>query len=184
MGKFGFPANSDLKSIFVQSYLLRPTWLSALVLVKPAVIKFVQENDNPGVDIDQDVIKLLRHLPSNKLKNDKLDTVSRLTATCPEYILMVINRLLETLPVNRIAIAILKEKNAMRDVVKFRPVVPKEEDAKKDFKKAIFDSRISIRQKELFSDIALCVDLLNHVRLSDDGDNVSVASKITRWHFM
>ena len=97
---------------------------------------------------------------------------------------MVINRLLETLPVNRIAIAILKDNNAMRDVVKFRPILPKDEDVKKEFNKAIFDSRISICRKKLFSDIALCVDLMNRVRLSDDGDNVLVASKITRWHFM
>ena len=161
----------------------RPTWLSALVLAKKDVIEYVKDNDNSGVDIDQDVIKLLRHLPSwpTKLKDE--NTVSRLTTTCPEYILMVVNRILETLPVNRIALAILKDKNTMRDVVKFKAIKPQEEDGKKKFDKAIFDSRISMRKKELFSDIALCIDLINRIRLSDDGDNASVASKITRWHF-
>ena len=81
-----------------------------MVLVKPPTIEHVKDKDTPGVDVDQDVLKLLRHLPSYKTKEEgnPVPAVTRLTTTCPEYILMVVNRVLETLPVNRIALAILK----------------------------------------------------------------------------
>ena len=145
-----------------------------MVLVKPPTIEHVKDKDTPGVDIDQDVLKLLRHLPSYKTKEEEnpVPAVTRLTATCPEYILMVVNRVLETLPVNRIALAILKDKNALSDVVKFKPIKPLEDEGKKKFEKAIFDSRISIRKKELFSDIGKTICLFKIT--PQDGDCLNI----------
>ena len=133
------------------------------------------------MEIDSDVVKLLRHLPTKKT-----GTLSKLQAQAPEYILMVMNQLLQTLPVNKIAMAILKDKDAIVDKVKFKAIKPNVKDGKEKLDKVTFDSRVSLRPKDLYNDIGLCIDLLNRIRLSDDGDtgDVSVATRITRWHFM
>jgi hypothetical protein len=134
-----------------------------------------------NVEIDSDVVKLLRHLPTKKTGTG---TLSKLQAQAPEYILMVMNQLLQTLPVNRIAMAILKDKDAIVDKVKFKAIRPNVKDGKDKLDtKVTFDSRVSLRRKDLYYDIGLCIDLLNRIRLSDDGD-ASVGTRITRWHFM
>ena len=98
------------------------------------------------------------------------------------------NQLLQTLPVNRIALAILKDKNAIAEKVKFKPIKTEDEASKKkksEPSKVFFDSRVSLRRKDLYSDIGLCIDLLNRIRLSDqDREKISVSTNITRWHFM
>ena len=134
------------------------------------------------MSIDQDVTKLLGLLPG-------VSTLSKLNETCPEYVLILMNQLLQTLPLNKIAIAILRDKNAIGDIVKFKKLNPEKvkTDKRLDKRANFFDSRVSMSREELTSGIASCIDLLNRIRLSDetDGGNVSVsATNITRWHFM
>ena len=133
------------------------------------------------MSIDQDVTKLLGLLPG-------VSTLSKLNETCPEYVLILMNQLLQTLPLNKIAIAILRDKNAIADMVKFKKLNPdkikKDEMKKLDKKANFFDSRVSVSREELTSGIALCIDLLNRIRLSDDTDVSVSATNITRWHFM
>ena len=83
--------------------------------------------------------------------------------------------------------AILKDKDAIVDKVKFKAIKPNVKDGKEKLDtKVTFDSRVTLRRKDLYNDIGLCIDLLNRIRLSDDGDtrDVSVGTRITRWHFM
>ena len=168
--------------IFIYSTLnRRPSWLSTLVLVKAALKS--KDNIESNVEVDSDVVKLLRHLPTKKTGTG---TLSKLQGKAPEYILMVMNQLLQTLPVNKIAMAILKDKDAIVDKVKFKAIRPKVKDGQEKLEKVTFDRRVSLRPKDLYNDIGLCIDLLNRIRLSDDGDtrDVSVGTRITRWHFM
>ena len=170
-----------LADIFCETFMLRPAWLSCLVMFR--FIPNLMEENQPETELWEPEVKtLIRNLPGNS-------SLEKLVKTPPDFVLMILNSYFQTLPVNLIAMAIMRDKNALSNRVKLKSSKLKEVDNKNELPKNVFfDNYVALKGKELSSDISTCIDLINKIRLESstksDDKNEPVEKNFLRLHFI
>ena len=158
----------SIKELFIKSFLIRPTWLSTLVLIKA-----LQKFPNPGgesIEICAELKEILKELPGG--------AADKVAKTDPNLQLMLMYYLHQSLPIATISRAMLIHSKGLSSrglkALTLNLKNPKEFD-----RSVIFDNNVGMKSKNLNIEIRKCVDLFNKFKISRTVDRPHQV-----WHFL
>ena len=158
----------SIKELFIKSFLIRPTWLSTLLLIK--ALKLFSSDGQPIEICDE-----LKDLLKKELPGGALDKIAK---TDPYLQLMLMYYLHQCLPIATISRSILINAKGLSS--RGLSVMPLTLKNPKEFDRSvIFDNNVGIKSKNLYTDIRQCVDLFNKLKISRKVDRPHQV-----WHFL
>ena len=176
--KYLFKEAKSIQELFVRSFLIRPTWLSTLALIKTLKSFKSSTPDLSGSSSSRlantpslypeltDLIKELPNKPHENLVNADTDLQ-----------LMFMFYLHQTIPAATISRIMLVDDKGLSGKVKWMPL--KLKSPKPLNSKVIFDNNVGIRSKHLIAIIKASVDLINKLQLAE-----RVEQPYQAWHFL
>ena len=161
----------SIQELFVRSFLIRPTWLSTLALIKTLknFKSTTQELPNNSSSLYPELKDLLKELPDKP--HEKLARANT------DLQLMFMFYLHQTIPAVTISRIMLVDHKGLSGKVKWMPL--KLRDPKPLSSKVIFDNNVGIKSKNLTAIIKASVDLLNQMQNAR-----RVEQPYQVWHFL
>ena len=106
---------------------------------------------------------------------------SSLDETCPEYVILLLSYLCQTLPVNVIARHILTEKNAIpkKALLYLKKTKAPDQQGGSAKEAFVFGNQVRVKKQDMFTNIRLCIDLLRRVQITKDSP-----FQLIEWHFL
>ena len=163
-----FKEVKSIKELFIKSFLIRPTWLSTLVLIK-ALQKFPNQGGEP-IEICDELKEILRELPGG--------AADKVAKADPNLQVMLMYYLHQSLPIAAISRTMLINCKGLSSrgvkAMTLNLKNPKEFD-----RSVIFDNNVGMKSKNLSTEIRKCVDLFNKFKISRTVDRPHQV-----WHFL
>ena len=167
--KYIFKDAKNVQELFVRSFLIRPTWLSTLALIK--TLKTFKSTQQVETQLVPELKVLFDELPNKPQRH--------LVQADPDLQLMFMYYLHTTFPTVVISRMIMVDAKGLSAKVKWMPLKfpPNPKPLKRE---VIFDNNVGIKSRHLLAIIKKCMDLLNRLQCAPE----KVQQPYQVWHFL